>query len=267
MLVRPLDGASAAAMVSLGAILAHETDGLRVAGAAVGTFAATAFAMAVNDYFDQLGDRVNQSRRPLVVGALDECTARRVAFAAAAVGISAAALVGWLGIAVISSYLLLGWLYSRCLKPAAPLSAPAIVGLLAGSTVVFGGLLGSNPTSTFLAATIASVFIFGRELLKAARDEAGDLAQGCRTVAIKYGVQRAVHWYVAVSLLAGVLAVGPLLRGAAASYAFFAIPNIAYLLCLGLYVRQRPTVERASRVVDLSKISWLFWITAAIAFQ
>ena len=75
-----------------------------------------------------------------------------------------------------------------------------------------------------------------------------------------------MHWYVAVSLLASALALTPLLRGAAAGYALFAIPNVAYLLCLAVYVRRQPSVERASRVVDLSKISWLFWITAAIVF-
>jgi 4-hydroxybenzoate polyprenyltransferase len=253
-------------MVALGAILARETDWVRVAEAAVGAFAATAFAMAINDYFDQVGDRVNQRSRPLVAGALRECTALRVAIGAGAVGISAAVLVGWVGIAVVSSYLLLGWLYSGRLKAVAPLGAPTTVSLLAGSTVVFGGLLGQDPRRCFLAAAIASIFIFGRELLKAARDEAGDLAQGCRTVAVRYGAQRAVHWYVAVSLLAGALALTPLLRGAGAGYALFAIPNVAYLLCLAVYVHRQPSVERASRVVSLSKISWLFWITAAIAF-
>ena len=266
MLVRPLDGASAAAMVALGAILARETDWFRVAEAAVGAFAATAFAMAINDYFDQVGDRVNQRSRPLVGGALRERTAVRLAIGAAAVGIAAGALVGWVGIAVVSSYLVLGWLYSGCLKRAAPLGAPTMVSLVAGSTVVFGGLLGPDPRRCFLAAAIVSIFIFGRELLKAARDEAGDLAQGCRTVAIRYGARRAVHWYVAVSLLASALALTPLLRGAAAGYALFAIPNAAYLLCLAVYVRRQPSVERASRVVNLSKISWLFWITAAIVF-
>ena len=102
MLVRPLDGASAAAMVALGAILARETDWFRVTAAAVGAFAATAFAMAINDYFDQIGDRVNQTSRPLVAGSLRERTALRVAIGAGAVGISAAALVGWVGIAVVS---------------------------------------------------------------------------------------------------------------------------------------------------------------------
>jgi 4-hydroxybenzoate polyprenyltransferase len=265
-LIRPLDGSSAAAMVALGALLGGASDWSRVTAAAVAAFAATSFAMAVNDLADQVGDRVNGTRRPLVTDGADERAARSVAVGTIVVAVIAAAFVGWLAIAVVTSYLLLGWLYSWRLKLVAPVTAPMTVSLLAASTVVFGGLVSKAVAPTLPAAAIAAIFIFARELLKAARDEEGDRVQGCRTIAVVHGQRRAVQWYAAISVISGALAVAPLLVGASGGYALFAIPNLAYLLCLAVYVSRHTTATRIRLVVDLCKVSWVFWIAAAIVF-
>jgi geranylgeranylglycerol-phosphate geranylgeranyltransferase len=265
-LIRPLDGVSAAGMVVLGGLIGGGERWVHVVPAAVATFAAMSFAMAANDCIDQVGDRVNGRPRPLALGLMDERTARVVVVVSAGASVLAASFDGATGLLVIASYLLLSWIYSRHLKAGAAVAGPLTVSALCGSTVVFGGLVASHPYLTVVPAATAAVFTFGREVLKAARDEAGDRVQGCRTFAIVHGRLSAVRWYAGASVLGGGLAATPLLLGAGPMYGVFAVLNLLYLLALALYVGRRPGAAQIARVVKLSKVPWVLWIVAMILF-
>jgi 4-hydroxybenzoate polyprenyltransferase len=264
-LIRAVDGGSAAAMVVLGALLAGADSWFRVVATATAAFAAMSFAMAMNDRTDQIGDRANGRLRPLVLGSVSERVALQIAGVAAVLALVAGGVAGLGALAFVAVYLLLGWLYSRSIKVRAPLGAPTVVAVLAASTVMLGGIVGNSVGPTLLAAATAGVFMLGRELLKAARDESGDRVQGCRTFAIAFGPGRAVQGYAALSIGAGVLAAVPLIVDTSGAWAVLAFLNLGYLVVLATYILCKPTAPHIARIVNLSKASWVLWIATAIA--
>lgn len=157
---------------------------------AIAVFCIAAFGNAYNDLCDLQTDRVNRPDRPLVVGALSEVTALRIAgwFLALGLMMSAYAYVKALEIAVMVSIAL--FLYDRRLK-ARPLQGNLVIAGICAATVVFGSLNGEWNRQVLILTVCAAGLTLAREIYKDIEDVPGDRAMGANTLPIWLGDRRA----------------------------------------------------------------------------
>ncbi len=149
---------------------------------------AAAFGYARNDAVDAAADRTNRPDRPIPAGRLSARQAQVVAWACLASG-AALTLSQGLGAAHLILYaiaVLTLYLYSPWLKDKGPLG-PAVVALLAGLAVIWGGWIGPHPDRSLAAAGLASAVTFARECAKDLEDVAGDAPAGKRTWPVRAG--------------------------------------------------------------------------------
>ena len=156
---------------------------------AIAVFCIAAFGNAYNDLCDLQTDRVNRPDRPLVVGALSEVTALRIAgwFLALGLMMSAYAYVKALEIAVMVSIAL--FLYDRRLK-ARPLQGNLVIAGICAATVVFGSLNGEWNRQVLILTVCAAGLTLAREIYKDIEDVPGDRAMGAVTLPIAIGDRR-----------------------------------------------------------------------------
>ncbi len=206
-LVRAHSAAGAALTVWVGA---------RVAGAAWGwgwlapmavAFLLSAAGNAFNDAHDVAIDRINRPQRPVPRGALTVGQARRVAYGCAALALLLALPFGTSSTLGTLAGIALLFLYTTQLK-AIPLLGNAVVGLLTGMAMGYGGLLAGDVPSVLLPAATLGLLFGGRELLKTIHDLPGDRAQALRTLAVVAGpratlLAATLCFALALALLAG----------------------------------------------------------------
>jgi len=141
-----------------------------------------AFGYALNDYYDVRADQVNRPSRPIPSGILS----RESVLAMAVLCVVAAALFA-LRLRPLMQLTLAGmcalvWLYSAWLKRTG-LGGNVLVSLLAGSTLLFGGLSAGNMRPTLFPALLAFLVNLPREIAKDVQDLKGDSPLGSRSVA------------------------------------------------------------------------------------
>lgn len=141
-----------------------------------------AFGYALNDYYDVRADQVNRPSRPIPSGILSG----ESVLAMAVLCVVAAALFA-LRLRPLMQLTLAGmcalvWLYSAWLKRTG-LGGNVLVSLLAGSTLLFGGLSAGNMRPTLFPALLAFLVNLPREIAKDVQDLKGDSPLGSRSVA------------------------------------------------------------------------------------
>ena len=149
---------------------------------------AAAFGYARNDAMDAVPDRANRPDRPIPAGRLSARQAHVIAWACLAAG-AALTLSQGLGEVHLALYAIAAltlYLYSPWLKNQGPLG-PAVVALLGGLAVVWGGWIGPHPERSLAAAGLASAVTFARECAKDLEDVAGDAPAGKRTWPVRAG--------------------------------------------------------------------------------
>lgn len=176
----------------LGSSVLQDFAWLRVIfGAMTGIFL-TAASMALNDYYDRAIDAINEPARPIPSGVVTPKEALFFTAALSAVGFVFAiftsliclvvAIIAW---AVLMVYVTIGkrsglqgnFLVSACV------ATPFIYGSLA--------LLDSVPLNVLLFASMAFLSNTGREITKGIVDVKGDLTEGVKTLAVRYGEKKA----------------------------------------------------------------------------
>ncbi len=217
-LIRAGNCALAAAGVGVGAYMTWvEPVYLRPALAAAATFLMCAAGNAMNDLTDIVGDRINHPERVLVTGALAPEFARRLAIACAA---AAAALGALAGLEVAALVLLAAALlaaYNLHLKNL-PVAGNLTVGVLGGMTFLAGGAA-VDPTLAWILpgplipAVFAVLFHFVREILKDARDIAGDRAVGSCSLPLALGIRASLTAALVLFAALVVLTIVPVAAG------------------------------------------------------
>lgn len=259
-LMRAHSAFGAALLVPLGAAFAGKTAwDARWVLPGVLAFVLAAWGNVDNDIHDVAIDRVNRPQRPLPSGVLTVQAARRLAAVLAGVALGVGWWLGWVALAGTVAALCLTAAYTRTLKGRG-LVGPALVGMLTMWPLAFGGLLAGDVGRVMPAGGMVAALFGAREVVKTVHDRAGDAAAGVQTVAVRWGVRRALVVAAAwVGVALGVAWATPSLRGVGTG----AVLSMAMLFAP---VWQTPQahgrVARAlawSKVVGLLALLGLLW--------
>ncbi len=197
---------SAGVCVILGEVLAVGglPSGTQAAYGFLSFFFISATALILNDYFDIETDRVNAPSRPLPSGRVTEREAVILATAVAAAGLGFAFLVSVTVFAGTLVVWLVGFLYNWRLKRTG-LWGNLAVAFSVGVTFIVGGVIVDRPFEPvvwYLAVTAFFVDL-GEEIAADALDVEGDRLVGSRSLAVRWGSQRAMQ--IAAGVFCGVI--------------------------------------------------------------
>lgn len=145
-------------------------------------FLLSAAGNAFNDAHDVAIDRINRPKRPIPRGVITPRQARQVAYGCALLAFALALPFGVMSILGTIVGIILLFSYTIHLK-SIPLLGNAVVGLLTGMAIGYGGLLGGQVSTILLPAATFGLLFGGREVLKTIHDVSGDHANGLRTIA------------------------------------------------------------------------------------
>ncbi|MEO1051351.1 MAG: geranylgeranylglycerol-phosphate geranylgeranyltransferase [Bacteroidota bacterium] len=218
----------------------------------------------INDYYDVKIDYINKPER-VVVGKVLKRRVVMVAhtfinFAGIAIG---AYLSLKLGLINFLSALLL-WLYSNILKRR-PFIGNFSVALLTGLSIyVVNVLYEINSPLVIIYALFAFSFTLIREVIKDMEDIRGDLAFGCKTLPIIWGIRR-TKWflfYISLAFLFCVIVISNLfLTKSFILLSFLLIPPVAVLI---FYMYRADTKRAFTRLSNLCKLIMLLGIISMI---
>lgn len=195
-LTRPLNCIMMGFAVTVGAILGFtqisDFAWIRIFYGALTGILLTAASMALNDYYDRAIDSINEPSRPIPSGAVSPKETLIFTGVLSAAGFVfafftslicfAVAIIAW---AILMVYVTLGkrsglpgnFLVSACV------ATPFLYGSLA--------LLDYVPLNVLLFAAMAFLSNTGREITKGIVDVKGDLTEGVKTLAVRYGEKKA----------------------------------------------------------------------------
>jgi len=146
------------------------------------------FGYARNDAVDAAADRINRPDRPIPSGRLTAGSAQAVAWICLALGaaltLSQAPRAGHLALYAFAALSL--HFYSPWLKNRGALG-PAVVALLGGLAVLWGGWIGPHPGRSLAAAGLAVAVTSARECAKDLEDVEGDAPAGKGTWPVRAG--------------------------------------------------------------------------------
>jgi len=229
---------------------------------------AAAFGYARNDAVDAAADQTNRPDRPIPAGRMSARSAHRIAWVCLASGVLLTLSQG-MGPLHLVLYAVAGislYLYSPWLKNQGPLG-PAVVAVLGGLAVVWGGWIGPHPERSLAAAGLACVVTFARECAKDLEDVAGDEPAGKRTWPVRSGT-RAPRLALRLASALGLLLVPvPWLLGHAGFW--YAVPALAVVAPILVWcvaappgdARSARRTTRALKVALLAGIAGL-WLGA-----
>jgi len=149
-------------------------------------FLLSAAGNAFNDAHDVAIDRINRPKRPIPRGAITPTQARQVAYGCALLAFALALPFGITSILGTVVGIILLFSYTTHLK-SIPLLGHAVVGLLTGMAIGYGGLLAGKVSAILLPSATFGLLFGGREVLKTIHDIDGDRANGLRTIATLAG--------------------------------------------------------------------------------
>ena len=212
-LLRPFNLLVSAAGVVLGGFLvAGEAAldgelGRRLLVAAASAASIGGAANALNDLFDLEIDRTNRPGRPLPSGRITPGWAKGVWIAGSAVGLglSVTLSAAHVAMALFSVGALLA--YNARLKRLG-LAGNALVALVLGLALVYGGWAVGSPEPALVGAAFAFLTTLAREIVKDIEDVEGDAQARARTLPIVYGPRAASN--AAALVVALTLALTPL---------------------------------------------------------
>lgn len=208
-LLRPLNVAMILVGVALGGVLSGGVGAVQGVAAARLLRAALSAAMigaaanALNDVFDLEIDRVNRPERPLPSGLVSVGAARGLAGVGTAGGLVLAATLSTTHLTLALGVVGMLLVYNAALKRVA-LAGNAVVALVIGTALLYGGWAVGPPGPALIGAAFAFLTTLAREIVKDIEDVAGDAAAGARTLPLVLGVgasTRAVLGLLVVTLL------------------------------------------------------------------
>ena len=183
-LLRPLNAAMSAAAVAVGAIVSVGLDGAAarwpsVALGGVTVFLFTGAGNALNDFYDQDGDRVNHPDRPIPLGQVTPRAAFDLALALFVLAMVASAFLNLAAIALVVLSLVLMVSYEQRFK-ANGWIGNLVIAWLVGSLFLFAGLCvyegAVRPLQIAASlAVLAGSSTLAREVVKDIEDVAGDV--------------------------------------------------------------------------------------------
>ena len=211
-------------------------------------------AMVHNDIVDYDIDVINAPHRPLPSGRVTETQAKIYSWVLFSIGTIAGIWLGIEPVIIMAVTLVLSLWYNSSLKKTGFIGN-VTVGITATSAFLYGDAAASGwsnfwPASHWSPAIylflISAILNTSREVTKGIMDVTGDAEYGVKTIAVRYGKQKAAWLVVFLLALAFTVALLPLFTGTF-GYVFI-IAVLAFLFLLiktGLPLVREPNYENA----------------------
>jgi geranylgeranylglycerol-phosphate geranylgeranyltransferase len=195
-LMRPINCAMMGFAVFVGAVLANpqffNVVWLGVLYGFVTGFMLTAAAMTINDYYDRAIDAINEPSRPIPSGSVSARQALVFVFVLSLVGFVFAYLTSvlCLVVAVISWVVVVTYV---TVGKRSGLPGNLLVSTCVAIPFIYGNIAVLNQVSlsVLLFTLMAFLSNTGREITKGIVDVKGDMAEGVKTLAVRYGEKSA----------------------------------------------------------------------------
>jgi geranylgeranylglycerol-phosphate geranylgeranyltransferase len=217
-LMRPVNCVMMGFAVFVGVILAtsqpFQSNWLNIVYGFFTGFLLCAAAMTINDYYDRGIDAVNEPLRPIPSGLIGANTALMFVFILTAVGLVFAYLTSMLCLFVaVASWIITVSYVTVGKRSGLPgnflVSTCVAIPFIYGSIAVTNGL----ELNVLLFALMAFLSNTGREITKGIVDIKGDMAEGVKTLAVRYGEKKAAVAAAVFYVSAVALTPIPLLLG------------------------------------------------------
>ena len=201
-LMRPINCVMMGFAVFVGAVLANpqfsNAEWLNVLYGFVTGFMLTAASMTINDYYDRAIDLINEPSRPIPSGSVTPREALAFVFVLSTIGFVFSYLTSVLCllVAVISWIIVVTYV---TVGKRSGLPGNFLVSTCVAIPFVYGSItvLSQVQLNVLLFALMAFLSNTGREITKGIVDVKGDMAEGVKTLAVRYGEKNAA---VAASL-------------------------------------------------------------------
>lgn len=219
-----------------------------------------------NDYFDREVDRINLPARPLPSGRISVPELWLLFLLFTAAGLTAAALLGPLVLALVSSLWGIALLYNMKLKESG-FAGNLIVATCLGMIFVLGGITAGTINGVVLTfAALAFFFDLGEEIAADAMDVKGDQVRSSKSLAKRWGRTFAMRISGIMFGVFFVLTLLPFLMGwFGYDYLFLiAVTDCWMISCSLNLVRSRTTEEGRLQIRRLYLAWGLFVIVFAI---
>ena len=195
-LMRPINCVMMGFAVFVGAVLANpqlsNAEWLNVLYGFVTGFMLTAASMTINDYYDRAIDLINEPSRPIPSGSVTPREALALVFVLSTIGFVFAYLTSVLCllVAVISWIIVVTYV---TVGKRSGLPGNFLVSTCVAIPFVYGSItiLGEVKLNVLLFALMAFLSNTGREITKGIVDVKGDVAEGVKTLAVRYGEKNA----------------------------------------------------------------------------
>jgi geranylgeranylglycerol-phosphate geranylgeranyltransferase len=224
-------------------------------------------AMVINDYYDYDIDRINEPHRPIPSGDVSKNAALIETGALSVIGLAAAnavslyclifASIAWVIMAVYStigkrSGLVGNFLVSACV------AAPFLYGSLIALDTITANIM--------LFASMAFLSNTGREIAKGMVDVKGDASYHIKTMAVRFGEQKAAFSAAFFFLFAVCLTVIPVIFGLVSLWfiPFVLVTDVGLVWC-SISLVTRPVRENARKIKKLVLFLFIFGLLSFIA--
>ncbi|MCB9423249.1 MAG: UbiA family prenyltransferase [Ardenticatenaceae bacterium] len=177
-------------------------------------FCISASALILNDYFDIESDQINAPQRPLPSGMVTPRDVIVLSVVVTLLGLTLSYLISVTALLVAVLVWLVGFLYNWRFKKTG-LPGNLMVSFSVGMTFVFGGVVVARPFHpiAWFFAIIAALINLGEEIAADAMDSAGDQQAGSRSLAIRWGPEKALRISSTLFILVVLLSSLPFLFG------------------------------------------------------
>jgi len=147
-----------------------------------------------NDIYDIEIDRINKPHRPLPAGNISLPSAKKFGIILFVLGFIMVIFLQNLPMIILALFnSVILWLYARKGKQLL-LVSNIIVAFATASTFLYGGISNNNFGNSLFIFSAAFIYTLIRELIKDMEDVVGDRSQNIRTLATKYGKEKAKYF-------------------------------------------------------------------------
>ncbi|MDH5404653.1 MAG: UbiA family prenyltransferase [Candidatus Heimdallarchaeota archaeon] len=217
-------------------------------------------AMVHNDLEDLELDKINAPHRPLPSGRMSLKAAKLYAISLFIIGTTAGLWFGSGAIIIMFSTLVLSLLYNSKLKKTGFIGNIA-VGITATSAFLYGDVVASGwkhfwPPSVWSPSIylfyISAILNTSREVVKGIMDVTGDKLHDVKTIAVKYGKEKAAKIAILLVALAILIATVPLFTSTFGPIFVFAVLSfILLLLKTGIPLLRNPNYDTAKKFKNM----------------
>lgn len=233
----------------------------------VTAFTLCSAAMVINDYYDYDIDRINEPHRPIPSGDVSKNAALIETGVLSVIGLAAAYAVSLYCFIFASAAWVIMAVYSTVGKRSG-LAGNFLVSACVAAPFLYGSLIALNTitANVMLFASMAFLSNTGREIAKGIVDVKGDASYHIKTMAVRFGEQKAAFSAAFFFLFAVCLTVIPV---ALSLVSFWFIPFVlvtdAGLVWCSISLVIKPERENARKIKKLVLFLFIFGLLSFIA--